>query len=247
MTKDFADFAREVFASLGWLERSGSVLFTSPDSIRPARTLIMGTNPGGSVETHTAATRSTLNDSLNDFATRPAGWSAWFKEGDWGSNRTYSEPGSAPLQKAVARVLEVLGYPAGEAGNVCSTQLIFLRSRDTGKLEGNFYDLAEACWPINERILREVRPAQIMLIGNGESRSPWSFLRKKFLTSWNPRQPVPYGRATARLKAADFLIDDRPVTAIGFPHFSRFGVPPDLDRKLEQLSIPTYGRMRNSA
>lgn len=121
---------------------------------------------------------------------------------------------------------------------MCSTELIFLRSQDTGKLEGDFTELAEACWPINEEILRAVQPRQSMCIGNGENSSPWSFLRDKFASTWSPRSPIGYGRAHAKLKTADFQFDGRIVSAIGFPHFSRFGVPNDLDARLKELGLP---------
>ena len=48
---------------------------------------------------------------------------------------------------------------------------------------------------------------------------------------------LPYGRANARLKTAQFPFDAHSrITAIGFPHFSRFGVPRDLAIKLEQIT-----------
>jgi hypothetical protein len=234
MDKTFEEFARDHFARLGWLERSGAFIYTSPDSLRLGRTLIIATNPGGSVEAHSD---QTLDKSLTHFGNRPPGWSAWFDEGDWGSERTHSAPGSAPLQKDVAKVLALLGHPADEGRRVCSTELIFLRSRDTGKLEGDFNEVAEACWPINERILREVQPSQLMIIGNSEAKSPWRFLRDKFCSTWLARPSAAYGRATARLKAADFLFEGRSIAAIGFPHFSRFGVPSDLGPRLAQLGL----------
>lgn len=152
--------------------------------------------------------------------------------------RTHAQPGSAPLQKDVAKVLALLGHPAEVASHVCSTELIFLRSQDTGRLDGNFTELAEACWPINEEILRAVQPRQLMIIGNSEEESPWRFLRDKFASSWSPRSPVRYGRARAKLKTANFQFDGRTVSAIGFPHFSRFGVPNDLDARLQELGLP---------
>jgi hypothetical protein len=120
---------------------------------------------------------------------------------------------------------------------VCSTELIFLRSQDTGELDGNFTELAEACWPINEEILRAVQPRQLMIIGNGEEESPWRFLPDKFTSSWSPRSPIGYGRGHAKLKAADFQFDGRTIFAIGFPHFSRFGVPNDLHALLQELGL----------
>lgn len=235
MFNNIEQFARDHFAKLGWLDRSGAFVYTSPDSIRPGRTMIVGTNPGGSVETHA---EETLRVSLAKFAQRPPGWSAWFHEGGWGSTRTYAQQGSAPLQKDVARVLALLGHPADVAPHVCSTELIFLRSQHIGKLDADFNKLAQDCWPINVEILRAVQPRQLMIIGNGENNSPWSFLRDKFASSWTPKTPIDYGRGKSKLKAADFQFDGRTVSAIGFPHFSRFGVPNDLGARLKELGLP---------
>jgi hypothetical protein len=123
MSNDIADFAQAHFTKLGWLDRSGAFLYTGPDSVRPGDTLIMGTNPGGSIEQHKL---KTLDAAIAEFRNLPPGWSAWFDEGGWGSKRIFEKHGSAPLQRHVADVLMHLGYPRDAAKRVCSTELIFL-------------------------------------------------------------------------------------------------------------------------
>lgn len=114
----------------------------------------MGINPGGDHErfTKTVAehTEMVLCDKSDD-------WSE-YRDEPWGK----SEAGMKPFQKRLRYLFECTGYTPGE---VPSSNLIFQRSRNLGKLRGSFNDLAEECWPFHEAVIEELAPKVVVCLG----------------------------------------------------------------------------------
>ena len=101
-----------------------------------------------------------------------------------------------------------------------ASNLIFATSPDASGVE---YRLADICWPVHQTILEIVQPSKILVFGNGEYKSPYAFIRSRYL-GHEEQLTVRRGYILKRLTT---VINGRPVKVIGIPHLSRFAPPPE--------------------
>ena len=146
------------------LNGSGSVIYSSAETLRPGKYYILGFNPGGDA----AENKGNVKDSLNNLLTRKG--NAYLDE-DWSSKNRKYRCGNHPLQRHLAEVMNAIGE---DLRDVCASNLIFLRSPDQYGVK--YPAPAKACWRVHEMVLEIVQPRIILAFGNGQ-RSPYDFLR----------------------------------------------------------------------
>lgn len=138
------------------LNESGSVFYSGRDAFsNPSRLYLLGLNPGGSpsqLVKNTLAMHSSL--VLDTF---PANWSA-YRDESWQGTR----PGTSGMQP---RVLHLLSQLSLDPGRVPSSNLIFIRSPRERDLEGRGVELADACWPLHERVISTLGIKVILCFG----------------------------------------------------------------------------------
>ena len=148
-------FARSILKDL--LPKHGEVLYSSHETIKKGDIYLLGLNPGGhgfiTIEQHieqmlTRETNAFIDDEFNNY-----------------------RAGKAPLQKRVSFLLKELGY---ETRDVCASNLIF---QTTVNAEQLCFGLAGLCWPFHEKILSIVQPKLLLVFGNGETVSPYAFIK----------------------------------------------------------------------
>ena len=146
--------------------KSGSVFYSGRSAFSGRKELyILGLNPGGdpikqATETVEWHTREVLQE-------KPDRWSEYSDE-RWGG---YPK-GKKGMQPRILHLLRNLGL---EAGDVPSSNIIFMRSRGESGLAGNLDRLAEACWPFHRAVIERIRPRVVLCFGGKAG----NFVKKK--------------------------------------------------------------------
>lgn len=201
MSKDeVAKIAKEALSN--FLSESGSILYSSHETLKSGDVYLLGFNPGG-------AGGSSVEESINSMLTNTD--NSYLDEGWENHNGTWAN-GEAPLQKRVQWVLESLGL---NTRDVCAINLIFLQSRDAS---GISFSLAEKCWPVHEAILSIIKPKLIIAFGNSDI-SPYGYLHTML---GGKEEYFPSGHGNWSVKRFVCEINGRPVYVTGLPHLSRY-------------------------
>jgi hypothetical protein len=187
------------------LDQPGAVFYSSYDSLAPGDLYFLGFNPGG-------ASESTIGQCLDKFPTKT---SNSYLDEIWDSNGRNASAGQSILQKRVTWVLEALGH---HARDVCSSNLIFARSRDA---VGVPFDMADVCWPVHEAVLNLVKPKTILCCGNS-SFSAYAYLKNRFGGQESSSPPGVAEHGNWQIKSFKTEINGRKVVVIGMPHLSRY-------------------------
>lgn len=197
------------------LTESGSILYSSHETLKPGEVYLLGFNPGGAggnpvEKSIDAMLTNTTNSYLDE---------SWQNHnGVWGN-------GKAPLQKRVQWILEGLGL---NPRSVCASNLIFIQSREASDIS---YSLAEKCWPVHEAILDTVQPNLIIAFGNSNV-SPYGYLHSML---GGNEEYYPSGHGNWSVKGFNCQINGRPVYVAGLPHLSRYS-PIGKSHVIEWLS-----------
>lgn len=205
-----------------WLDKPGTILYSSYETIKPGSVYLLGFNPGGTDGTPLKdSIAAILHKKTNDYLDQ-TGW----KNG----NGTWPED-KAPLQKRVCWLLEMIGL---NPGGVCASNLIFLQSRKANDIDYSMY--AERCWPVHEAILGIVQPKLIITFGNSKI-SPYSYLHSKFGSKEDHSKDdcIPSGHGNWNAKGFQCKINGNNVYVAGLPHLSRYS-PKDKTQVVEWLS-----------
>jgi len=201
MTKQgIQDLARTELSDL--LEKPGSILYSSHETLKSGDVYLLGFNPGG-------AGGNPIKLSIDTMLSYET--NAYLDE-CWENGKSSWEKGEAPLQKRVSWLLEEIGLNPRE---VCASNLIFFQSRKAKDIE---YSLADICWPIHEAILDIVKPKVIIAFGNS-GLSSYAYLHSKF---GGQQEYKPSGHGNWRLKGFKAIIDGKAIFIAGLPHLSRY-------------------------
>ncbi len=197
------------------LNESGSILYSSHETLKPGQIYLLGFNPGGAGgNSLLSSIDRLLNNESNSYLDE-----CWENlSGSW-------EAGDAPLQKRVCYLLENLGLNPRE---VCSSNLIFLQSREAKNIN---FNLANRCWPIHESILQLIKPKLIIAFGNS-GVSPYGYLHNML---GGEQEYIPSGHGNWNVKGFTTQINENPVYIAGLPHLSRYS-PIGKDNVLNWLS-----------
>ena len=150
------------------LDRSGNILYSSVDTLRPGSVYLLGLNPGGDAR---RLSWQTLRRMLKEL---PSKTKNEYLDVSWQGR----PPGQSKLQRRVAELATMIGV---DLRRVCAANLIFVRSKDARSC--GYPELAEVCWPVHQAILQAVRPKLVVCYGNS-SESPYAFLHSVL-----PRRP----------------------------------------------------------
>ncbi|MGA3069271.1 MAG: hypothetical protein ABSD43_03555 [Terracidiphilus sp.] len=210
----FVQEAREVLKD--FLKDSGTILYSSFETLKRGKYYFLGLNPGGSeLDTENSIGKSLENlrsQTQNAYLKGP-------KDGiaDWGRYPS----GDAPLQLRYQYLFTELGL-GEKLDSVCASNLIFRRS--VGEKGSGGIEMADLCWKVHEAILKIVQPEAIIVFG----KLPYFFIKDKLngtdLTesctkhgSWKLRHSILKGGAILNTEAQ----------LIGLPHLSRYAIDSD--------------------
>jgi hypothetical protein len=197
------------------LGESGSILYSSHETLKSGDVYLLGFNPGG-------AGGNPVEQSINSMLKNTT--NSYLDE-SWENHNGVWANGEAPLQKRVQWVLESIGLNPRE---VCASNLIFLQSREAS---GISYSLAKKCWPVHEAILNIVKPRLIIAFGNS-AVSPYGYLHSML---GGKEEYFPSGHGNWSVKGFNCKINGLPVYIAGLPHLSRYS-PIGKNQVMEWLS-----------
>jgi hypothetical protein len=209
------------------LKRNGQLLYSGIETLRPGDFYFVGFNPAA----------DGTNPILHKIQLDRRQWSA-YKQQCWSHphcNETCPKAGQAPHQKRVRSMMSALGLIPERT---FATNLIFVESRNVAEIkkEIRMNGLFEYCWRVHEKILAVVRPKYIVCLGNGESGSAFSLVRRRAKSIRNviPGGNKVEGQKHVGLKSFDgtFALTnaaDLDARVIGVPHPSRWNCPAGLD------------------
>lgn len=184
------------------LSESGSILYSSHETLKPGDVYLLGFNPGG-------AGGNPVEQSISSMLTNT---SNSYLDESWENHNGVWANGEAPLQKRIKWVTESLGL---NTRDVCASNLIFLQSRGASDIS---FSLAKKCWPVHEAILSIVKPKLIIAFGNSEV-SPYGYLHTML---GGDEEYFPSGHGNWSLKGFSCEINGRSVYVAGLPHLSRY-------------------------
>lgn len=136
--------------------KSGAVFYSGKRAFKGQADLyILGINPGGdpqvqideTVESHT---RQVLND-------KPANWSE-YRDESWEGHY----PGTYRMQPRILHLCKRLKLDPGE---IPASNLVFARSKRKATLDGEFPEMARACWPLHQAVVDELGVNVILCLG----------------------------------------------------------------------------------
>lgn len=190
------------------LRESGSVLYSTPETLKHGDYYFLGLNPGGSEE----KIKESIEDSLNQLQQGGSESNAYLDE-DWSSDkRKYGgidgREGKHPLQKNAQVLFKELGV---DLRDVCASNLIFCRSIGEG---GCGYPAnAHTCWPVHEMVIDIVKPKVIITFG----KKTFDFVCQKLELKESKGRDSGHGNWSCRSASGAR-------TLIGLPHLSRYSL-----------------------
>lgn len=203
-----------------YLGLSGAVFYAGRQAMKRGSYYFMGLNPGGDPYDEAELL---LGESLSKWEKEKPDWSAYTHE-NWTKRR--SQEGAHQHQQNIHYLCkQVLDE---EIANVFSANAIFLRSKNSSKLNipGEF--LAQCC-KLHSRFLREVKPRVVICLGNGPGSSfehayKWFGSASRIETAFCGYRGK--GRAFIRWfdspAAGELSQNNNSLRIIGLPHPSRY-------------------------
>lgn len=207
----FVQEAREVLKE--FLEDSGTILYSSCETLKPGKYYFLGLNPGGSELDKKNSIRKSLDNlssqTQNAYLKGP-------KDGiaDWGRYAS----GDAPLQLRYQHLFTELGE---KLDSVCASNLIFRRSVDENAAGGK--NMANRCWQVHEAILKIVQPKAIIVFG----KLPFFFINDQLSGTDLTESHTKHGSWKLRRSILKGSILKTEAQLIGLPHLSRYAIDTD--------------------
>lgn len=128
--------------------------------------MILGANPGGSVDDHPGWTVKYDTDTVLSFW--PANYHGYIDGYRFQDGRRHTWQGG----RRVKHLADSLGYDLRE---IPTMQLSFLRSAQINELPVKYAVAADRCWPVVERRIQDVNPKVIVVMGSEAG----NYLRRK--------------------------------------------------------------------
>jgi hypothetical protein len=125
-------------------------------------------------------------------------------------------PGAKPLQRRVQLICRELG---NEPRTVCSSNLIFVRSRD--RTGFGFPLSADICWPVHASIIQIVRPRLILSF----DAQVYGYVGKRFAgRNFATVETIPSGHGDGLCRRSELSLPYDRVHLVQLPHLSRFAI-----------------------
>lgn len=194
----------KILEAIGLSDLPGKSLYSGIGTIHPGKIYVLGENPGGDPNTESDSS----GQHLTKLALMSPDWNE-FLDANWTSRGRVYPPGGAPMQKRVRSLLEGIGL---SVRSVCSSNLIFVRSRVSGDLVDS-HQLANQCWPVHQFILEHIKPVGILCIG----KAPFEFIRKTG-RALSTLDEFSAGQRNLKCRTAHVDLDNRTVAIVSVPH-----------------------------
>lgn len=156
--EDVLGRVRELLDGKGLLEKSGSVLYSSRETLTEGSIYFLGAHPGGDPD---GPGYPTIGQDLDECLQCTDPQFNKYTHEHWGQGK-----GSAPLQLGVQDFFAKLGEPLEK---VCCSNISFVRQESTqsrkesgAKLKKHWDEMARKCWSSHMAILRHVKPRLII-------------------------------------------------------------------------------------
>lgn len=188
----------------------GYLFNSSIETLKKGDIYILGLNPGGKIfggENNKLLTNleNLFNEKNNNFL-----------DEYWKCEKLELKN---PFQKRIDVLFKKLGK---NLRCICSSNLIFIRSKSQYEIYKEFNNYAEICWEVHKEILNIVKPNVILCIGNGEDISSYSFIKK--LYKYNSETKLESGRKNWKIKLIHIELNGNKITVIGLPHLSWYNI-----------------------
>ena len=193
------------------IKEAGETLYCSADVFKKGDIYFMGTNPGGE-------NNYSIEDDLEKLVSKTTNG---YLDEIWETRKSKPKAGKDILQIRATKLMYEIGY---DIRDVCASNLIFFKSRNLNELSHNFTKAADICWPIHEKILSVVQPKLIIVFGNSNQNSPFSYICNKFNISLDEIETMRTGHGI--LEAKSFSISNQSINChlVALPHLSRFTI-----------------------
>lgn len=140
--------------------RSGAVFNAGRHAFgNPSDLYMLGLNPGGAPEDHV---RETVDFHTNKVLSRADNWCE-HRDESWDGRA----PGTAGMQP---RILHLLSSLSLDPGQVPSSNVVFLRTRDEARIQPEFARLAQLCWPLHAAVIARQRVKTVLCFGKTAGR-----------------------------------------------------------------------------
>lgn len=191
------------------IKEPGETLYSSVDVFRKGDVYFMGTNPGGE-------NNYSIEEDLEKLISKTTNG---YLDEVWETRKGKPKAGEDTLQIRATMLMNEIGY---DMRSICSSNLIFFKSRNLNELEYNFNKAADLCWPIHEKILSVVQPKLIIAFGNSDENSPFSYIRNRFKIQSKEIEMMKIGHGNYNAKS--FQISNETINChfVALPHLSRF-------------------------
>ena len=187
-----------------YLNKPGSIIYSSVQTIRKGDYYILGLNPGGISDSQT------IGSSIKNLGSK---YENSYIDEKWDWRGKELDKGKHPFQNALNEIAKSLNI---ELKDIFASNLIFIRTRNAKGIE----HYANTCWQVYQYLIKEIiKPKVIFAIGNSEAFSAYSFLKKINSESINNEEnkSLPL---TPIVSCKSFTTTEYKV--IGLPHLSRF-------------------------
>lgn len=194
-----------------YLNFSGSILYSSHDTLKKGDIYLLGFNPGGESD----GKDNKLGYDIDNMLSYEG--NAYFE--DWGNGA-----GCSPLQQRLSWIFDKLDNDLYKLKNICASNLIFLRSRSIEELKKccdgkSWWEVADDCWRVHGGILGIVKPKLIITFGNG-SVSQYRYIYDRY--NGGKEELLESGHGSWKIRSFSTQLLERKVTIVGFPHLSRY-------------------------
>jgi len=145
--------------------RSGQVLYSGIDTLRPGRYYFLAFNPAA----------DGTNPRLRDVPLGRTEWSAYVDQ-CWHCDSDRRDDCGHPPTRHQARLAGIMAALGRDPRGTFATNLFFVESRTAEDL--NVGELWNPHWAVHREMLAVVVPERIVCIGNGEELSAFALLRE---------------------------------------------------------------------
>ena len=150
------DFAKLIPESLK--HRSGKAFYSGKAAFNsPADLYIIGVNPGGKPEEYPDETVDSHNKWV--LGRSPQNWSA-YRDESWGTSGAAA--GSRGMQPRILHFFRKLNL---NPGAVPSSNVVFARSARKATLEGDYNQMASACWDFHQAVIDSLGVRIVVCLG----------------------------------------------------------------------------------
>jgi hypothetical protein len=187
------------------LNESGSIVFSSVDTIKKGDLYTLGLNPGGE-------TFIPINKTLSEL---PHKKHNSYLDEIWGNRRNPAYiKGQHPLQRNYTGLIRAIGY---NPSDIFSSNLIFTRSR--GQYTAQFSTRVDTCWNVHKEFIKIVDPKCFIVFGNSKI-SPYQYIKNKY--PLKNEDSLESGHGGWKCHSCSGVIEGKERILIGVPHLSRY-------------------------